>query len=66
MNIDLPSDQRCLILVEPKEKLAYCRIPKVGSSIWLSRFHSLLSGEPPGTEQIDQSTLNSWSANAQV
>ena len=58
------SDQRCLLVVDPKDNLAFCRTPKVSSSTWLSRFHSLLSGKPPGTEEISQYTLNSWHESA--
>jgi len=57
-------DQRCLLVVDPKDNLAFCRTPKVSSSTWLSRFHSLLSGKPPGSEEISQYTLNAWHESA--
>ena len=34
-------DQRCLIVVDPKDKLAFCRNAKVSSTAWLARFHML-------------------------
>ena len=61
---DIFSDQRCLLVVDPKDNLAFCRTPKVSSSTWLSRFHSLLSGKPPGSEEISQYTLNAWHESA--
>ena len=61
---DIFSDQRCLLVVDPKDNLAFCRTPKVSSSTWLSRFHSLLSGKPPGSEEISQYTLNVWHESA--
>ena len=43
-NCNLTSNQRCLILVDPQDKLAFCRNPKVSSSAWLARFKILKEG----------------------
>ena len=34
-------DQRCLLVVDPDDKLAFCRNAKVSSTTWLARFHML-------------------------
>ncbi len=36
------TDQRCLIVIDPKNKIGFCRNPKVSSSTWLTRFKILL------------------------
>lgn len=35
------TDQRCLMVVDPKDKVAFCRNAKVSSTAWLARFHIL-------------------------
>ena len=62
MNIYL--GQRCMIVLDPKEKLAFCRNPKVGSSTWLVRFHSLLKNIPPEKEVIDMKSINEYHEDA--
>ena len=57
-------DQRCMIVLDPKEKLAFCRNPKVGSSTWLIRFHSLLKNIPPEKEVTDMESRNEYHRDA--
>ena len=57
-------DQRCMIVLDPKEKLAFCRNPKVGSSTWLVRFHSLLKNIPPEKEATDMKSINEYHEDA--
>ena len=47
---NLISGQRCLLVLDPKEKIAFCRNPKVASSTWLTRFHSLYKTITPKEE----------------
>ena len=53
-----------MIVLDPKEKLAFCRTPKVGSSTWLVRFHSLLKNIPPEKEVIDMKSINEYHEDA--
>ena len=63
-NINTYLDQRCMIVLDPKEKLAFCRNPKVGSSTWLIRFHSLLKNIPPEKEVTDMKSINEYHEDA--
>ena len=53
-----------MIVLDPKEKLAFCRTPKVGSSTWLVRFHSLLKNIPPENEVKDMKYINEYHEHA--
>ena len=64
LSLTLILGQRCLLVLDPKEKMAFCRIPKVASSTWLTRFHSLYKDITPKAE-IQNMNIEKYHEDAQ-
>ena len=59
-NIILSEGQNCLLLVDKKHNLGFCRMPKVASSSWLMRFQLLRSENDESAKEKMVDKVGKW------